>query len=131
VYAADPLIGRILVVDDDASLREMIGTALQMRGAEVELASNLEEALRARGPFHVAVIDYLLGDQRGDGVLAALREKGTIQHGLLVTGTEVPRKLSPGGEPEAMLRKPFELNDLFERVGELLNGGARRQSRSA
>lgn len=131
VYTAEPLIGRILVVDDDLSLREMIGTALQMRGAEVELASNLEDALRARGPFHVAVIDYLLGDQRGDCVLAALREQGSIEHGLLVTGTEVPRKLAPGGEPDALLRKPFELNDLFERVSELLHGRSQRQSRSA
>jgi len=130
VYAAEAVSGRILVVDDDLSLREMIGTALQMRGAEVELASNLDEALRARGPFQLAVVDYLLGDQRGDSVLSALRQHGSIERGLLVTGTEVPRKLTFGGEPDAVLRKPFELNDLFEVVSELL-GRPQRQSRSA
>ena len=130
VYVAEPLSGRILVVDDDLSLREMIGTALQMRGAEVELASNMEEALRARGPFQVAIVDYLLGDQRGDSLLSALRQHGSIERGLLITGTELPRKLASGGEPDAVLRKPFELNDMFERVGELLSG-LQRRSRSA
>lgn len=120
VYTADPLEGRMLVVDDDPSLREMIGTALQMRGAEVELAGNLHEALQLRGPFQVVVVDYLLGEQRGDAALAGLRAAGLAQAGLLVTGTDVPRKLAVGGEPDAVLRKPFELDELFERVGQLL-----------
>ena len=128
VFVTDSLEARILVVDDDASLREMIGTALQMRGAEVVLAASLNEALQAGGPFNLAVVDYLLGDQRGDAVLAALRAAGQVSVGLLVTGTDVPRRLISGGEPDAILRKPFELNDLFEQVGELLNSRRARQS---
>jgi signal transduction histidine kinase/CheY-like chemotaxis protein len=120
VYVADMLEGRMLVIDDDKALREMIGTALQMRGAEVELAANLHDALKLRGPFQVVIVDYLLGDQRGDAALAALRAAGLVHAGLLVTGTDVPRKLAGGGEPDAVLRKPFELDELFERVGQLL-----------
>jgi signal transduction histidine kinase len=129
VFATDPIDARILVIDDDASLREMIGTALQMRGAEVELAASLQEALQLRGPFRLAVVDYLLGEQRGDVALAGLRAANLAQVGLLVTGTDVPRKLAPGGEPQAILRKPFELNDLFEHVNELLKRTAERHSR--
>jgi signal transduction histidine kinase len=131
VYIADALEGRMLVVDDDPSLREMIGTALQMRGAEVELAANLHEALQLRGPFQVVVVDYLLGDQRGDAALAGLRQAGLVQAGLLVTGTDVPRKLVSGGEPDAILRKPFELDELFERVAHLLAKVSPRRTRTA
>ncbi|HEX4351976.1 MAG TPA: ATP-binding protein, partial [Polyangiales bacterium] len=120
VFVTEHLEGRFLVVDDDASLREMIGTALQMRGAQVELAASLNEALAQSGPFKLVIIDYLLGDQRGDVALAMLRASGIVDVGLLVTGTEVPRKLLPGGEPDGILRKPFELNELFERVAELI-----------
>jgi signal transduction histidine kinase len=131
VFLADHLDGRFLIIDDDASLREMIGTALQMRGAQVELAANLNEALLLQGPFRLAVVDYLLGDQRGDVVLARLRAAGMVDLGLLITGTDVPRKLVPGGEPDGILRKPFELNELFEQVAELTAPGRRRVTATA
>jgi DNA-binding response OmpR family regulator len=128
VFVADQLDGRFLIIDDDASLREMIGTALQMRGAQVELAGNLNEALQLQGPFRLAVVDYLLGEQRGDVALARLRAAGVVDSGLLVSGTDVPRKLVPGGEPDAVLRKPFELSELFERVAELIASERGRQT---
>lgn len=129
VYVAEQLDGRILVLDDDPSLREMIATALQMRGAKVHLASDVAEALALGGPFDVAVVDYLLGDQRGDAAIAALRASGAVQRCLLITGTELPRQLAEGGEPDALLRKPFELNDMFEQVGSMLGRDSVRPSR--
>jgi len=122
VYVADLIGSRIVVVDDDPSLREMIGTALQMRGASVELAADVHAALSLsqEGGFQLAVVDYLLGDQRGDAALSLLRKAGVIQTGLIITGTDLPRKLAPGGEPDSVLRKPFELDELFERVSALL-----------
>jgi signal transduction histidine kinase len=128
MFVTDPLEGRFLIVDDDAALREMIATALEMRGAEVCPAASLNEALKLQGPFRLAVIDFLLGDQRGDVALARLRAAGVVNRALLVTGTDVPRKLMVGGEPDAVLRKPFELDELFERVSELLEPNASRRS---
>ncbi|HKU42638.1 MAG TPA: ATP-binding protein, partial [Polyangiales bacterium] len=120
VFMHEQLEGKFLIVDDDASLREMIATALEMRGAEVYPAASLNDALQLQGPFRLAVVDFLLGDQRGDIALARLRAAGLVDRALLVTGTDVPRKLIVGGEPDAVLRKPFELDELFERVRELL-----------
>ena len=131
VFAAEAIEGRILVLDDDTSLREMIATALQMRGAEVRSAATVDEALELQGPFDVAVIDYILGEQRGDAAIAALRRAGTVKRALLVSGTELPRQLEEGGEPTGVLRKPFELNDLFERVSGLLAEDTGRRSRIA
>jgi signal transduction histidine kinase len=128
VFMSDTLEGRFLILDDDASLREMIATALEMRGAVVCPAASLNEALKLEGPFRLAVVDFLLGDQRGDVALARLRAAGVVDRALLVTGTDVPRKLIVGGEPDAVLRKPFELDELFERVAELLEPDAARRS---
>jgi signal transduction histidine kinase/CheY-like chemotaxis protein len=131
VFGAEQIEGRILVLDDDSSLREMIATALQMRGAHVRSASTVDDALKLSGPFDVAVIDYILGEQRGDAAIAALRRAGAVKRALLVSGTELPRQLEEAGKPDGVLRKPFELNDLFERVSGLLAEEAGRRSRIA
>jgi signal transduction histidine kinase/CheY-like chemotaxis protein len=128
VFMAEALEGRFLILDDDASLREMIATALEMRGAQVYPAANLNEALQMQGPFRLAVVDFLLGEQRGDMAIARLRAAGIADQALLVTGTDVPRKLLIGGEPDAVLRKPFELDELFERVAEVLQRDDGRKS---
>lgn len=130
VFVAEQIEGRVLVLDDDSSLREMIATALSMRGAVVQSAATLEEALAMPGPVDVAVVDYILGDERGDAAIAALRGAGLAQRSLLVTGTELPRQLADGGQPDGLLRKPFELNDLFERVSALLIEEADRRSQT-
>jgi signal transduction histidine kinase len=121
VFYAEPIHQRILVVDDDLGLREMICTALGMRGAEVVAVSNAEAALLQHGPFAVAIVDLLLPGMRGDGLLARLRESHLIEVGMLMTGTELPGNLAPGGHPDLLLRKPFELEELFEGLAIGLN----------
>lgn len=128
VYYAETLTGRILVVDDDVSLREMIAAALAMRGAEVVAVGSPEAALAEQGPFALAIIDLRLPELTGDALAARLRAAGSVQRVLLVTGMEPPEQYAPGGEPNAVLRKPFELEDLFEQLSRLLTS---RPSQSA
>jgi two-component system, OmpR family, response regulator len=122
------LYQRVLVVDDDLGLREMVSTALSMRGAEVVAVGTAEEALAQRGRFGVVIIDLLLGEMRGDALLAALRQSGLARLGLLMTGAEIPDALAPGGTPEAALRKPFELEELFDTLADVLKRAADRRS---
>lgn len=131
VFYAEPLYERVLVVDDDLGLREMIATALGMRGAEVVAVGTAEEALAQRGRFGVVVIDLLLGDVRGDALLAALRQAGLARLGLLMTGAEMPDALASGGSPDAALRKPFELEELFEALADVLKRGASERRSAA
>jgi CheY-like chemotaxis protein len=120
VFYAETITARILVVDDDAGLREMIAAALSMRGAEVVAVGSPEAALAERGPFALAVLDLRLPDLSGDGLAARLRASGIAQRVLLITGMEPPAHYAPGGEPDAVLRKPFELEELFEQLAGLL-----------
>jgi CheY-like chemotaxis protein len=121
VFLAEHLDGRFLVLDDDPALRDMIATALEMRGAQVVAVSSLADALQTTGKFKLALVDLMLGDQRGDVAIARLRAAGMISTAMIVTGTEPPRRFAPNGEPDALLRKPFELQDLYERVAEVLS----------
>lgn len=120
IYYAGPLQARVLVVDDDAAVREMIATALRVRGAEVTVAQNASDALRQSQRFDLAVIDVQLGEVHGDELLARLRAAGITRRGMLVSGADVPAPLAEGGTPDAVLRKPFDLDDLFALLPEEL-----------
>lgn len=124
VFHTEPIEQRILVVEDDLGLREMIATALSMRGAEVTAVDGSDAALAQRMPFSLAIIDLLLPGMRGDALLARLRDARLVERGMLMTGTELPAGISAGGQPDALLRKPFELEELFEGVAAAVAGEA-------
>jgi two-component system OmpR family response regulator len=56
---------RILVVDDEASISELISTSLRFVGFDVRTAANGAEALRVAEDFkpHAMVLDVMLPDQ--------------------------------------------------------------------
>ena len=123
---------RILVVDDDLGLREMISTALGMRGADVVAVGSAEAALAQQGPFAVAIVDLLLPDMRGDALLARIaRRRGSSPVGVLMTGTRAALEPGRGWAARRLLRKPFELEELFEGLASALAGGTRAQPLSA
>jgi CheY-like chemotaxis protein len=106
VFLSEQLEGRVLVVDDDLPLREMVATAVGMRGATVISAASGTEALEQEGPFELAIIDFLLPDMSGDELLARLRKRGIVKAAIIASGMEPPERFALGGEPDAALRKP-------------------------
>ena len=118
------LDGRILVVDDDEAMRELMATTLELHGATVTTAANATEALAATGPFDVAVVDLGL-DVRGDALLAELRRSGAVSLAALVSGSAPTRDLHPDGRPQTWLRKPFDVDELVETVAALHARGSR------
>ncbi|MET0283855.1 MAG: ATP-binding protein [Polyangiales bacterium] len=110
------LRARVLLVDDDHALREMLATALTLRGADVVSVRSADEALALSGPFEIALIDMMLDGVRGDELLALLRKRGSVDAAMLVTGTVQKPRLVPGGEPDDWVRKPFELSHLVDRI---------------
>lgn len=106
----------ILVIDDDDALREMLATALSLKGARVTAVGSSAEARALTGRFDIALIDMMLTDCRGDELLAALRVRGTVNAAMLVTGTVQKPRLVPGGEPDDWVRKPFEISQLVDRL---------------
>ncbi len=109
---------RVLVVDDDEALRGMVCTALELRGAEVFTARGVQDALGIRGPFDLAFVDLTLGDGRGDELISKLIERGTARRIVLMSGASTMS--TELGSVDAILRKPFTLEDLAETANRLI-----------
>lgn len=102
---------RLLVVEDDDGVRELIETTLGLRGIDVTAVTNLIEARDAAGPFDVALADLTLPDGRGDVLLQELRTRGLVKRTVVTSGQLDPGTLA--GPPDAWLPKPFDIHDLF------------------
>lgn len=88
---------RVLVIDDDESVRTGMQQLLTAWGCECDVADSIEEALalaRQRPPA-VVISDYRLrGHQNGAEAIAALRaEHGNALPALLITGDTAPQRL--------------------------------------
>src|SRR5213592_4787557 len=83
---------RILVVDDDAAVRESLGRALRLEGYEVELASDGAEALErldANGDDpDLVVLDVLMPNVDGLEVCRTLRRTGSRLPVLMLTARD-------------------------------------------
>jgi DNA-binding response OmpR family regulator len=70
--------GRILVVDDEADIRESLETLLCLEGYAVELAQNGAEGLRRAesANYDMVLLDLMMPDRSGMEVLREIRERG-------------------------------------------------------
>ena len=117
--------GRILVVEDDASLREIIAEALDEDGYAVASAANGATALEMarRSPPDLAIVDLMMPHMGGEQFCSALREvEGLASLPIIVvsaarTTTEVGSRVGA----IAALRKPFDLYELTQRVNSALS----------
>lgn len=111
---------RVLVVDDDAAMRSLVRTALELNWADVTVAANREEALAAAGSFDLALVDLALENERGDDLIAELRGLGRLRRAILMTGSASLEPEATRGS-DAVLRKPFELDELHRMIESLLS----------
>jgi DNA-binding NtrC family response regulator len=73
--AALPSQGSILIIDDEAEIRESLQTLLELEGYEVEAAASGEEGLSKLGehPFDLVLLDLALPDRNGIELLPEIR----------------------------------------------------------
>ena len=69
--------GRVLVIDDEADIRESLDTLLSMEHYQVNLAANAAEglALYEKSPYDLVLVDLMMPDRSGMEVLEEIREK--------------------------------------------------------
>jgi two-component system response regulator MprA len=115
---------RILVVDDEPSVRDALDRALRMDGYKVHLAADGREALDAlahQAPDAI-VLDVLMPEPNGIEVCRRLRAAGDRTPVLVLTARDaVPdrvRGLDAGADD--YLVKPFALEELLARLRALL-----------
>lgn len=121
---------RILVVEDDAMLRDGLRVGLGMAGARVDDVESCAEARAAlaAGRFDAVILDLMLPDGSGLDVLAGMRRAGDTTPVLLLTALDdVPDRIRGlDGGADDYLGKPFDLGELAARVRALARRGAGR-----
>ena len=122
--AGNPGAARILVVDDDVAVRELLKQTLQMRGYAVDLASDGVQAWTTirRSPPDIILLDLLMPNRDGLSVLRDLRQLTDPPPVIFMTGNASPQirdeALSLGAH--CFLLKPFELRRILEEVDGVL-----------
>jgi len=130
---------RILVVDDEPNILELLAASLRFAGFEVETAADGRAALdtaRRFGP-DLLVLDVMMPGLDGFGVLRSLRGGGSRTPVLFLTARDAAEDkitgLTLGGDD--YVTKPFSLEEVVARIRAILrrtgsgNGNGARSAR--
>jgi DNA-binding response OmpR family regulator len=114
---------RVLIVEDDASLRRLIARGLQEAGHVADALSDGRECAEylAATAYDVVILDLNLPHRDGLLVLRDVRERGIATPVLLLTARVDPHDVVNGLDAGAddYLRKPFALDELHARLRSL------------
>lgn len=122
---------RILVVEDELRLAELLKDGLNREGFAVDLAHDGREGLwmATEQPYDVIVLDVMLPALNGYGVCAALREAGNWTPILMLTAKDgeydEAEALDTGADD--YLTKPFSYVVLLARLRALVRRGVRER----
>jgi CheY-like chemotaxis protein len=115
----------ILVVEDSASLREMIGEILAGASYDVIEASDPGEALLRAGDagasFDLVLTDVELPELRGPELVARLRRTGSRARVLYMSGYNAVRGESLSEPGADFIQKPFPAGALLQKIRSLLD----------
>ncbi len=115
---------RILVVDDEPYLADLVGTALRYEGFEVAVAGSGGEAMAQVAGFRpdLIVLDIMLPDGSGLDTCRRLRRDGCRAPVVFLTARDATEDkvhgLTVGGDD--YVTKPFSLQELIARVRAVL-----------
>ncbi len=115
---------RVLVVDDEANITELVSMALRYEGFDVEVASDGRSALSRASAFRpdLVVLDVMLPDVDGFGVLKRIRADGQRVPVVFLTARDATEDkvsgLTLGGDD--YVTKPFSVEELVARVRAVL-----------
>lgn len=118
---------RLLVVDDDPPIADLVATVARYEGWEAVTAHSGEQALRLAVRFRpdIVVLDVMLPDVDGFGVLDRLRGAGTTVPVVFLTARDGVADrvagLTRGGDD--YLVKPFAVEELMARLRTVLRRG--------
>ena len=111
---------RVLVVDDDASIRDVVGDFLELLGCTVQAAANGREALdqvSASRP-DLVLLDYMMPVM--DGKTFGLEVRRHPQHAglpiVLMSASPDSEEVCEAIGARACLRKPFDIDELAQLV---------------
>lgn len=121
--------GSILIIDDEAAIRESLQTLLEFDNYEVTVAATAEDGMTrwAERPYDLLLLDFALPDKNGLEVLAEIRDRDPLFPVIMITayGTvENAVKAMQGGAAN-FIQKPWDNEKL---LADIRNTIARRRA---
>ena len=114
---------RILVVDDEEVLVDLIGTGLRYEGFEVAVATDGAAALAQADAFqpHLVVLDWMLPGPDGLTICRRLRARSDVAILMLTAKGELEERVAglEGGADDYLV-KPFKFQELLARIRAIL-----------
>jgi two-component system OmpR family response regulator len=115
---------RLLVVEDEDTIRQLLAGSLRFAGFEVDAAASGAEALRAvkTSPPDLVLLDVMMPDGDGFEVVRRIRSSGPDVPVIFLTARDDVRDrvtgLALGGDD--YVTKPFSLEEVLERIRAVL-----------
>jgi two-component system OmpR family response regulator len=126
---------RVLIVDDEPNIRDLLATSLRFAGYEIQTAANGAQAVAAvtESEPDIILLDVMLPDMNGFSVTKKLRSSGIQSPILFLTARDdVEDKitgLTVGGDD--YLTKPFSLDEVVARIQAILRRTKTGEAESA
>jgi DNA-binding response OmpR family regulator len=125
---AQPARATILLADDEAAIRELLQSQLEEAGYEIHAFGDGQSALEyaLESPPDLAILDVMMPRKNGWELCRVLKTTEATQSVKIVMLTAVgpdinhPARSTFGAD--ASIDKPFDLNEVLEVVGSLLQG---------
>jgi two-component system OmpR family response regulator len=114
---------RILVVDDEPNIAELLSAALTFEGYHVGVAATGAEALEQVRAFrpHLVMLDVMLPDFDGNEVCRRLRNQGEQMPIVFLTARDTTQDKVEGlSMGDDYVTKPFSIEELMARIGAIL-----------
>lgn len=115
---------RVLLVDDEPAVRDLLAHCLELEGFESVVAATGREALdaleKAPRSFDAVVTDLNLPDLRGTDIVAMVRRVDPSCGAVLMSGAAFPTGEAPDAMSMPTLMKPFSLADFKRAVRQVV-----------
>lgn len=122
---------KLLIIDDDAHLRESLAEVLELDGFECHQAGAAKEGISAAQKLEpeVVIMDIQLPDSSGFQICQELRKRSKTMILIMMTGRFLSSEEKKQGfelGADEYITKPFDLAELSARIKQLLSRNASR-----
>ena len=116
--------GRILIIDDDKTIRQTLAIVLEEEGYIIDTAENGKEAVAksVENFYNLAIVDWRLPDIEGTKLITQLKETTPKMVKIMLTGyPSMTNAIDAVNEhADAFLLKPVDIEELLNKIEELL-----------
>ena len=124
---------KILVVDDEEDLCEILKFNLEVEGYEVDTANSAEEALQMNlSDYNLLLLDVMMGEMNGFKMASLLRKNEKLKHipiiFLTAKDTEDDKLMGFNIGADDYISKPFSIREVIARVKAVLRRSSEKEA---